>query len=266
MRLILVILAVFGSAIASAHCGGNGIELLSKRSTLNKNGLILLEFYASSQNLISDLNKKYPVYLRSAKGKVSLFVIEILKGEFRVTQVVLKPGSELLENEIYKLYIDNLPADERMPGQYNRKLQKWETPSFTITNYFDYELPDLSCTPVETKKSFGRFGCGPSRVVYFQLSGQDKSELFVRASVKNKTTGKTTDYILEIKDGFVEIGHGMCSGAFHFDNGDNYEVTFCLFDQSGNKGGVTKAIGFTKPNNTTDDEENPVPPIKQTSL
>ena len=98
------------------------------------------------------------------------------------------------------------------------------------------------------------YGCGPARWVYINIVGQDNSELFTIARVTNKTTGLTTNYILNIENGLVKIGHGMCSGAFHFDNGDNYEVTFQLFDQSGNKSSLTKPISVTKPTVSTRDE------------
>ena len=97
-------------------------------------------------------------------------------------------------------------------------------------------------------------GCGPSIWVIFQLSGYDKSELFVRATVKNKATGKTTTCIVEIKDGYVSIGHNMCSGPFNFDDGNEYEVSFRLFDQSGNEGEVASAIAFTRPEPSKDEE------------
>lgn len=248
MRYLLLMLAVFISGVASAMCGMNGIWSLSKKSTLNRNGLVILEFYAFSQELVPGLNKKYPVYLQSAKGKVTLVVMEVLRGEFNLTQVILKPASELSVNETWQLHIDSLPKYESGPhGKYNSTLKKWEALSFTVTDYIDYELPVLICPPVETKKTYTAFGCGPDRSVYFKLSGQDKSELFVRASVKNKTTGKTTDYLLRIENDIVIVGHGMCSGAFHFDNGDNYEVSFALFDQSGNKASLTQPVAFTKP-------------------
>ncbi len=254
MRSVLLLFTVLISGIASAKCGYFGIWPTSKKMELNRNGLVILEFYAESQNLIPDLNKKYPIYLQSGKTKVTLVVVEILKGDFRTIQVVFKPTSELLANENYELHIDDLPKSryEQEPGYYNDKM-KWERYTFKATDYLDYELPVLICPPVETKKSYIAFGCGPERLVYFKVSGQDKSELFVRASVKNKTTGRTTDYILPVEDGLVSLGHGMCSGPFYFDDTDNYEVTFILFDQSGNKGSMAQPIAFSKPT-TADDE------------
>lgn len=250
----LIILTFFITTIASAKCANNGIYCLSKSSTLNKNGIIILEFYASSQSLISDLNKKYPIYFKSSNGKVQLNVIETLNGEMGLTQIVLKPASELKANEVYTLHIDNLPKYEEKPERYNNETKKWEQLTFKINNHIDNDIPILSAAPTEQKKSLVYYGCGPASWVYFKLAGQDKSELFVRASVRNKTTGHTTTYILNIENGQVKVGHGMCSGAFQFDNGDNFEVTFQLFDQSGNISSLTKSISFTKPTTSTNEE------------
>lgn len=255
MRIItLIILTFFIATLASAKCANSGIYCLSKSTTFNKNGLIILEFYASSQSLIPDLNKKYPIYLKSSNGKVQLNIIETLLGEMSVTQIVLKPVSELKVDEIYSLQIDNLPKYERKPERYNSSSNKWEQLTFKVSNTIDNDVPTLNGTPSEQKKTLVYYGCGPAKWVYFTIAGQDKSELFVRAIVKNKATGKITTYILSIENGSVKVGHGMCSGAFHFDNGDNFEVSFQLYDQSGNRSSMTSTIAFSKPTKDTNDE------------
>jgi hypothetical protein len=253
-QITLIILTFFIATIATAKCGSSGICCLLQSSKLNKNGLIILEFYASSQSLISDLNKKYPIYLKFSNGKVQLNIIETLKGEMNVTQIVLKPASALQVNETYSLGIDNLPEYERKLQRYNATSKKLEPLIFKISNAVDNDSPILDPTATEQQKKLVYYGCGPASWVYFNISGQDKSELFVRANVKNKATGKETRYILSIENGSVKVGHGMCSGAFHFDNGDNFEVTFQLYDQSGNKSGTTNTIAFTKPTKHTNDE------------
>ena len=253
-HITLIILTFFIATIASAKCANSGIYCLSKSTTLNKNGLIILEFYASSQSLVSDLNKKYPIYLKSSNGKVQLNIIETLTGEMRLTQIVLRPASDLKVDEVYSLQIDNLPKYERKPERYNSLSNKREELTFKISSSVDIDLPTFTSTPTVQKKTLVYYGCGPASWIYFKLYGNDKSELFVRANVKNKATGKITSYILSIENGSVKVGHGMCSGAFHFGNGDNFEVSFQLFDQSGNKSSLTSSIAFSKPTKETNDE------------
>ncbi|HRG22037.1 MAG TPA: hypothetical protein PLQ57_13440 [Saprospiraceae bacterium] len=246
-QITIIILTFLFSTVASANCSHSGIYCLSKTSTLNKNGLIILEFYALSQLLISDLNTKYPIYLKSPNEKVQLNVIETLTGEKSLTQVVLKPATELKVDELYTLQIDNLPNYERQPESYNSTSKKWESSKFKINKIVDNDIPTLNNTPTEQKKTLVYYGCGPESWVYFAITGHDESELFVRANVKNKEKGKVTTYILTIENGVTLVGHGMCSGAFKFDSGSNFEVTFQLFDQSGNKSNSSSEIAFTKP-------------------
>lgn len=255
MRHIILFLLSFLIAItASAKCTNSGIYCLNKSPTLNKNGLIILEFYASSQSLVPELNKKYPIFMKSHSNKVQLNIIEMLKGEMGLTQVVLKPGSDLIENEMYSVEIDSLPNYEGILGRYNNSTNKWEQLTFKINNSIDNAAPILNNSPAVQKKTLVYYGCGPASWVYFNITGEDQSELFVRTSVKNIKTGDVTTYILSIENDLVKVGHEMCSGAFLFENDDEYEVVFQLFDQSGNKSTSTNPIPFTKPANRTDDE------------
>jgi hypothetical protein len=251
--IFLSILIAFTFTNSSARCGSHGIYSISKSSTLNKNGLIILEFYAYSQSYVEELNKKHPIYLKSKNGKVTLLPIEVLKGEMQITQVVLKPASELIENDEYTLYIDNLPEYEKL-DRYNERLGKWERIMFQISNLIDTEAPILLNQPSVQKKTMVQYGCGPARWVHIALAGQDKSELFVKTIVENKLTGHTTTYILSIENGVVRVGHGMCSGAFSFIINNEYNVSFQLFDQSGNTSNLTKALSFTEPTVSTNNE------------
>jgi hypothetical protein len=254
IHIVNIILAFFVTTTDFVDCTNSGIYCLSESSTLNRNGLIILEFYASSQSLIPNLNKKYPIYLRSSNSKIQLKIIETLIGEMNLTQVILKPASELKVNDIYTLQIDNLPIYEEKPERYNSSLNKREQLTFKISDSIDTEIPTLSGIPTQKNKTLVHYGCGPARWVYFAVTGKDKSELFVRTKVKNKATGKTTIYILALENGLVKVGYGMCAGAFHFDNGENFEVSFQLFDQAGNKSIETNAISFTKPTKETNKE------------
>jgi len=45
----------------------------------------------------------------------------------------------------------------------------------------------------------------------------------------------------------VKVGHGMCSWAFSFLEGNKYQVAFSLIDISGNYGEKTSYIPFDQP-------------------
>lgn len=75
----------------------------------------------------------------------------------------------------------------------------------------------------------------------------DKSETFIKAIVDNKSTNCSTIYYLTGNNGKIKIGHGMCSGAFLFHKGEQFEVSFQLIDQSGNSTLTTEKILFAMP-------------------
>jgi hypothetical protein len=92
------------------------------------------------------------------------------------------------------------------------------------------------------------YGCGPAQWVYYNLGECDKPVNYVLASLKNKTTGLVTNFILAPgKDGSLKIGHGMCSGGFGFTEGHIYEISFSLMDLAGNKSEKTVAQSFVPP-------------------
>lgn len=246
-RIVLFFVTLLISLTAMSKCTSYGINSVSESSTLNKNGIIILEFYGRSQTIVKDLNKKYPIYFKSTSGKITLLPIEVLRGEFQLTQVLLRPSLDLKEGGFYELHIDNLTIFDGKPERYNKKIKKWESITFKINSNIDQEVPVFTKLPVEIKKSMELYGCGPAKWVYFKVSVNDKSETFVRTKVKNVTTGKVTDFILPIEDGVVMVGHGMCSGGFLFGEGDNFEVSFSLLDQSANHSDFTDVIAFQKP-------------------
>jgi hypothetical protein len=51
--------------------------------------------------------------------------------------------------------------------------------------------------------------------------------------LRNKTNQTTTYYLTPDKE-FFSIGHGMCSGAFRFREGQEFKATFDLVDASRN--------------------------------
>lgn len=109
----------------------------------------------------------------------------------------------------------------------------------------------------EINKSLVYYGCGPSIHVVFSNPAKDNSDIIVQTTVKDlKTKQETTYYIQPVGDK-IKVGHGMCSGAFDFEDGSqNFEVAFAFIDASGNLTPWTgEPIKFTKPKVQTSDEE-----------
>lgn len=245
--LVIIFLSLITSLNAFAKCGSNGISCLNKNFNLDKNGLVILEFYAISQTLITDLNKKYPVYLQSSSGNITLNVVEVLKGEMALTQVVLKPIKPLKINQYYLFRIDNLPKYENLPKLYNQKSKTTSPLTFKAIESKNVKAPSFKVNPVFLSESLKEYGCGPEELVSFNIKASKEIDLFVRTTVKNKTTGKTTTFILEIENETVKVGHGMCSGAFYFANGKSFKASFQLLDLTGKMSIKSKPISFSIP-------------------
>jgi hypothetical protein len=248
MKTVLTLfMCAFSILHLEATCAWNGLSAFPSGNTIRQNAVIVIDGYAASQEVVRELNKKYPVYLKSEKHNIRLVVKEILVGQYSLTQAVLLPERELTVGLEYTLVIDSLPEDDFL-NRWNEELKKNEPVVYSVVAGIDSIKPIFSSRPKELKKSLVRMGCGPSIHVVFDCTILDSSACLVKATVRNEKSGKEASYYLKPNKGTISIGHGMCSGAFSFDECKNYEVEFSLMDVSGNVTSWTgNRIKFTKP-------------------
>jgi hypothetical protein len=153
----------------------------------------------------------------------------------------------------YELRIDSLDGYGEHTGRYNATTNKWEPVKWKISTGMDVSKPVWKYPPLEVKKTIIHYGCGPAIGVSFSCNVKEDSEYLVKTAVKDTKTGKEVIYYLVPDKNEVYIGHGMCSGAFEFREGNRdafgkqYEVKFSLMDASGNITGWTDVISFTSP-------------------
>jgi hypothetical protein len=222
---------------------------------LNTNPILIIDFYANSQAIVQGLTTKHPIYLKAGELIVSLLITEVCKGEFELTQVVLKPTCQLTKGVEYELYIDNVPEYEQAGKRWNNSKRSNERVKWTVTEREDRIAPHWSTLPKYSSKTLVEYGCGPARWVYFDLGFEDESEILIKTTVKNLRTGKMTFFHIQSSQNRIKVGHGMCSGAFYFKTGDEYEVVFSLIDASGNLSDIqTKPIQFSRPEIETREE------------
>lgn len=249
MKLSLITFLVFLSIgfKGFADCAGTGLNVLPSQKEIKKTSLFLLEGYAESQHVIADLNTKHPIYLKSGNERITLEVIETHVGQFYLTQVLLKPNKPLTPGKEYQLVIENLPDYENF-GTYNSKTNKYDPITYFIKDTSDEGAPQWIEGAKEKDKSLVHFGCGLSIQVNFAFLVKDASDVWVLTTVKSEDTGTSASYILLMSEGGLTIGHGMCAGAFTFNEGANYHVQFSLMDNLGNRSEKdSEWIAFTKP-------------------
>lgn len=255
-QLLIFIIGFFCTGNVYADCAGNGLWVFPKGNTIKQNTIFIIEGYANSQEIILQLNKKHDIYLKSGQQKIKLLVTETYVGQFHLTQAILKPEKELEIGLEYTMHVDNLPEFEKF-GKYNNITEKYDLIKYKTLPENDHEKPNLSSKPKEISKGLIHFGCGPSIEVVFTNPAKDKSEIVIKTTVKNLKTKKETTYYIQPDGKKIVVGHGMCSGAFNFENGNNFEVEFSFMDASGNSTVWTgQRIKFTKPTKETDNHED----------
>jgi hypothetical protein len=118
-KIIAIVLLSFSITIAKADCASSGIWCWPGRTTINRNSIFILTFYGVSQDIVSQIGKPHSIYLKSVKQNIPLIITEINKGEFGLTQVLLKPSSELTGGLEYEILIESLSRYEA--------IDKWNT-------------------------------------------------------------------------------------------------------------------------------------------
>lgn len=250
-RLLTLIIGLFCTALVYAECTYGGLWVFPSGQAIKQNSIFVLNGYSLSQQVILDLNKKHNIYLKSGNKKIKLIVTEICVGEFDLTQAILKPETELEAELEYTMQIDNLPQYESFE-RYNNTTQKYEPVTYKVIAGKDTEKPQLTSRPEELKKTLVHYGCGPTVHVGFSNPAKDESDIIVKTTVRSLKTGKETTYYIEPHDDKIKVGHGMCAGAFEFNDGNNYEIEFSFMDSSGNITTWTgERIKFTSPTEET---------------
>ncbi|MES2374685.1 MAG: hypothetical protein V4557_19065 [Bacteroidota bacterium] len=254
-KIIVLFFLSFSMTTAKSECASGIISCWPGYSPIKKNAVFVITFYGTSQNIVSQIDSKNHIYLKSGDEKLPLLIKEIHKGEFRLTQVLLKPASELTEGSVYEIFIDSLPPYEVLIG-WNPQTKKYARPRWEVSNKRGTENPKWLKTPTYDSKSVTEFGCGPGKTVNFNFQAGNSSGILIKTTVKSLQTLKETTFYLDKEEDQIRVGHGMCDGAFHFDDGDKYEVSFQLMDQSGNLSTKNaKPIRFSRPTITTQSKQ-----------
>lgn len=241
-NLLFVFAALLSSFVVSAKCASNGLTVFPHGNTIAPQGIIMIEGYARSQDVINGLGKQHAVYLKSKSHTVKLLVQEVLVGEMQLTQAILKPATSLRKGETYQLHIGNLPADESLV-LHNED---------GTTSPISWKVADappkpmLTSAPKYVDQSYIEYGCGPSVYMNFMVPVHNATPFLVKATVKTENGTEHSYYIQPEADGRAQLGHGMCSGAFVFMPGIKYTASFALLAAGGELSGPTAPIAFTR--------------------
>ncbi len=248
-QYLIVVLGLIIHSNLLAKCGACKV-LVTPKDEINQNTMIMIEGHGLCSKLVEKLNVKHPIYLETDKHRVKLKVLQINKGMFLKSQVLLKPTSRLLDGKIYSLKIDNLDENKK---QY---FLKWNDQKEKFTNFFwkasnkklDKQKPKWETKPKLLNIHNATFGCGRNVHVVFDLKFKDKSNVFIKTELYNLKTKKSKIYLLTpTMDSKLYVGYSKCSGEFKFEDNGKYKIRFSLIDIFGNTSDWSDWIEFKTP-------------------
>jgi hypothetical protein len=241
-QLLALSIGILASIAAHANCITGALWIFPQGPTIKQNPVFVLTGMGERDSIILGLNTKYNIYLKSGETKVSLLVMETHFGQNQM-QAFLKPEYGLEEGREYALCIDSVPGLELYSSR--------GLVSYKVLGEKDRVAPQVGSRPKELGKNMIYAGCGPIEQVVFSNPAKSDSDVIVRTTLINLKTGYARTFYLEPygpQRDYIEVGHGMCSGAFAFEAGGAYEVEFQFMDACGNMTAWTgERIRFTAP-------------------
>ena len=242
-RALVGIAACVSTALAplaaSAKCAVGGDSVYPKVSRLPLNGRIVLT-RSGLLNAKNETPNLEPLELRSKADRVPLRVVETNIGVAEV-QFVLSPVRTLLAATQYTL---SRKDDDGGEASARRAT---ETFVFTTASAPDKSAPRWRRRPTVGDASYVRYGCGPATRVKVNVAVDDTltdpdadAGVQVRAELFPHDGGSPLRYLITPIHGVIEIGHGMCGGAFPIQPNERYSVLLTAVDAAGNE---TRAPG-----------------------
>ncbi|NJB84213.1 hypothetical protein [Wenyingzhuangia aestuarii] len=237
MKKIFFFILLSLSMNAFSKCKEPHFSIYPYSDNLPQNSLILIQGNTNTQKeIISLLNKDFPIYLKSNNEIVNLNVKEIFSGQSLTKQAILIPERKLIIGEEYELIIENINSNEKeLLSKYNHDTKKFESIKWIITN------SNHSITRIKEKPEFLSFnsqsyGCGPSQNVNFKFPDSESESIILKSELIDlKTNIKTTYCIIKNKGENLSIGRSMCGGEFYFNLNSFYKIRFNIIDDEGNE-------------------------------
>lgn len=233
-NIILFFLLTIGLQSAKADCGMDGMQFFPKKRNISLNSMFIIQGYSQSIKTINSFKNRI-VFLESEDGKlIKLNLLEILKGQMHLTQVIFKPAEELKSNTIYKLsYSDQTDNETREMIQWNSNTKQNERVYWKTTDQKKNQLLNPNLIIKYTKTEVIEYGCGPSANAIFEIKNNSNSEIWYKTEMIDLTTKEKTIFYITEWESQINVGHGMCSGGFSFNKSGKYKVRFTPMNTDG---------------------------------
>ena len=247
-KFFLLFFFTIGLYSASAECGMDGMQFFPEKRNISLNSMFIIQGYSLSEKTINSF-KNRTVYLESKDGElIKLNLLEILKGQMSLMQAIFKPEKELDPNNIYFLkYSEQTENETRDMMQWNSETKQSEKVFWRTTDKKSIELLNPNLSIKYQKTEVVHYGCGPSANAIFGINNKSNSEIWYKTEMVNLTTKEKTIYYIQGWNGKLNVGHGMCSGAFTFNRRGKYKVRFTPMNIDGNSLSTTEWKIFESP-------------------
>lgn len=247
-KIILLLLLTFGIKTAFADCSMSGMTFYPEQKEISLNSMFIIQGYSLSQKTINSF-KERTIYLESENGElIKLQLQEILKGQMSLTQAIFKPSKELKPNTTYFLkYSDQTENEGREMMQYTREKKESEKVYWKTTDKKSIENLNSNLTLEFEKTNVVHYGCGPEANAIFKVKNKSDSEIWYKTEVVELSTNETKVFYIKEWNGKLNVGHGMCAGAFTYTNKGKYKVRFTPMNTDGKSLKTTDWTTFESP-------------------
>lgn len=247
-KIILLLLLTFGIKTAFADCAMSAMYFFPETKEISLNSKFIIQGYAYSQKTINSF-KNRKVYLESESGElIELNLEEFYTGQMQLTQAIFCPTSELKPNTKYFLkYSDQTENEEREMKQYNREKEEREKVYWKTTDKKELETLNSNLNVEFEETEVVHYGCGPSANAIFNVKNKSESEIWYKTEVVDLSTNNKKVFYIKEWNGKLNVGHGMCAGAFTYKNKGKYKVRFTPMNTDGKSIKTTDWTTFESP-------------------
>ncbi|MAN27500.1 MULTISPECIES: hypothetical protein [Mesonia] len=247
-KTLLLLLLVFGIKSSFAECAMSGMSFFPETKEISLNSMFIIQGYALSQKTIESFNER-TIYLKSEDGElIELNLQEILTGQLQLTQAIFCPSSELKPNTKYFLnYSEKTENKINGISTYNRDKEESEKVYWKTTDKKSIGNLNPNLSLEFEKTEVIPYGCGPEANAIFKIKNKSDAEIWYKTEVIELATNHKSIYYIKERDGKLNVGHGMCAGAFTFKNKGKYKVRFTPMNIDGEKLKTTDWITFESP-------------------
>lgn len=241
-------LLTFGIKSAFAECDMSAMYFFPETKEISLNSKFIIQGYAFSQKTISSF-KSRKVYLETESGElIELNLEESYTGQMKLNQAIFCPTSELKPNTKYFLkYSDQTENEAWEMKQYNREKKIREKVYWITTDKKELETLNANLSIEFEKTEVIHYGCGPSANAIFDVKNKSESEIWYKTEVVALNTNDQKVFYIKEWKGKLNIGHGMCAGAFTYRDKGKYKVRFTPMNTDGKSLKTTDWTTFESP-------------------